>query len=221
MKTILLILHDCPPIRTAGTERVLKFAQYLPEFGYRAPHPHHGSLRRPARRPSPRVYRAATHPHALFAPAPRRDGSGSASPDRHDRQPKPVRSSARPSHGARYQAGLAASRRPAWTKPDCPPPTLPDFLQFSTRNRASNRPSPAPASSLPWVADLPRWLAVRAAQPCGAKGALAASVGRTDGARRDRTGAAVIAATAPITDDLRGPLSPRSSQDHNPHQRLR
>jgi glycosyltransferase involved in cell wall biosynthesis len=32
---ILIITHDWPPIRTAGTERILRFTQYLPEFGYR------------------------------------------------------------------------------------------------------------------------------------------------------------------------------------------
>jgi glycosyltransferase involved in cell wall biosynthesis len=33
-RSVLIITHDYPPIRTAGTERVLRFAQYLPEFGY-------------------------------------------------------------------------------------------------------------------------------------------------------------------------------------------
>jgi len=31
---VLLILHDYPPIYSAGTERGLNFARYLPEFGY-------------------------------------------------------------------------------------------------------------------------------------------------------------------------------------------
>lgn len=35
MKAVLIIVHDYPPIYSAGAERVLKFAQYLPEFGYR------------------------------------------------------------------------------------------------------------------------------------------------------------------------------------------
>ncbi len=35
MRSILIIVHDYPPIRSAGAERPLKFAQYLPEFGYR------------------------------------------------------------------------------------------------------------------------------------------------------------------------------------------
>lgn len=33
--TVLLITHDWPPIRSAGTERILRFAQHLPTFGYR------------------------------------------------------------------------------------------------------------------------------------------------------------------------------------------
>jgi glycosyltransferase involved in cell wall biosynthesis len=31
---ILIITHDYPPVLTVGTERLLRFAQYLPEFGY-------------------------------------------------------------------------------------------------------------------------------------------------------------------------------------------
>lgn len=33
--TVLIITHDYPPIRSAGTERILRFAQHLPDFGYR------------------------------------------------------------------------------------------------------------------------------------------------------------------------------------------
>ncbi|NCC32012.1 MAG: glycosyltransferase [Chloroflexia bacterium] len=35
LRPVLLITHDWPPIRTAGTERVLRLAQHLPAFGYR------------------------------------------------------------------------------------------------------------------------------------------------------------------------------------------
>lgn len=33
--TMLIVAHEYPPINSAGTERVLKFARYLPDFGYR------------------------------------------------------------------------------------------------------------------------------------------------------------------------------------------
>ena len=33
-RTVLIVVHDYPPINSAGAERVLKFARYLPEFGY-------------------------------------------------------------------------------------------------------------------------------------------------------------------------------------------
>lgn len=33
-RSVLIIVHDYPPIRTAGTERILRFAQHLPDFGY-------------------------------------------------------------------------------------------------------------------------------------------------------------------------------------------
>ncbi len=35
LRPVLIIIHDYPPIRSAGTERVLRFAQHLPKFGYR------------------------------------------------------------------------------------------------------------------------------------------------------------------------------------------
>ena len=35
MKSVLIVMHDWPPVETAGTERIRKFVQYLPEFGYR------------------------------------------------------------------------------------------------------------------------------------------------------------------------------------------
>jgi hypothetical protein len=35
MKTVLIIAYDFPPLRTSGVYRPLKFAKYLPEFGWR------------------------------------------------------------------------------------------------------------------------------------------------------------------------------------------
>ncbi len=32
--TVLIVVHDYPPILSAGAERILKFAQYLPAFGF-------------------------------------------------------------------------------------------------------------------------------------------------------------------------------------------
>ncbi len=34
MRTVLIVVHDYPPICSAGAERPLKFAQHLPDFGY-------------------------------------------------------------------------------------------------------------------------------------------------------------------------------------------
>ncbi len=33
-RTVLIVIHDFPPARTTGTERTLRFAHYLPQFGY-------------------------------------------------------------------------------------------------------------------------------------------------------------------------------------------
>ena len=35
MRTVLIIAYDFPPLRTSGVYRPLKFAKYLPEFGWR------------------------------------------------------------------------------------------------------------------------------------------------------------------------------------------
>ena len=35
MKTALIVAYDFPPLRTSGVYRPVKFAKYLPEFGWR------------------------------------------------------------------------------------------------------------------------------------------------------------------------------------------
>lgn len=78
MKTVLFIVHDYPPIHTAGTERVLKFAQHLPAFGYQPlilTTARHGGL---PDDPALGVYRAADLVHTLFSPLRRRSRSLSA-----------------------------------------------------------------------------------------------------------------------------------------------
>ena len=66
LRTVLIIVHDYPPIRSAGAERLLKFAQHLPEFGYRPlilTTGRYGGLPDDATR---HVYRAEDLVHTLF-----------------------------------------------------------------------------------------------------------------------------------------------------------
>ncbi|MFZ1631331.1 MAG: hypothetical protein WAV70_20685, partial [Anaerolineae bacterium] len=35
MQPVLIVVHDYPPILSAGAERIVKFAHYLPAFGFR------------------------------------------------------------------------------------------------------------------------------------------------------------------------------------------
>jgi len=68
MRKVLFVVHDYPPIRSTGSQRVLKFARYLPDFGYQPlilTTGCYGSL------PSDEetgVYRANDLVHSLFSP---------------------------------------------------------------------------------------------------------------------------------------------------------
>lgn len=65
---ILIVAHDYPPIYSPGTERIIKFAQYLPEFGFQ---PLILTTNRYGGETSDRqqrVYRASDWVHILFGP---------------------------------------------------------------------------------------------------------------------------------------------------------
>lgn len=68
MKTVLIVMHDWPPVETAGTERVRKFVKYLPEFGYQPlllTTSRYGTLANDA---AAGVFRAPDLIHSLFRP---------------------------------------------------------------------------------------------------------------------------------------------------------
>ena len=82
-RTALFIAHDYPPIRSAGAERILKFAQYLPEFGYR---PLILTTGRYGGLPTDQemsVYRAGDLVHTLFSPLRRGRARGVAQEDQY------------------------------------------------------------------------------------------------------------------------------------------
>ena len=76
MKPVLIVVHDHPPIRSTGSLRMLKFAQYLPEFGYRAVFlttNRYGGLPTDA---IGDIYRANDFVHSIFSPLRRKRGAG-------------------------------------------------------------------------------------------------------------------------------------------------
>ncbi len=69
-------MHDWPPVETAGTERIRKFVQYLPEFGYRPlvlTTARYGTLANDA---TAGVFRASDLIHSLFRPLRWRKAKG-------------------------------------------------------------------------------------------------------------------------------------------------
>ena len=78
MKTVLIVTHDWPPVETAGTERIRKFVQYLPEFGYRPLVLTTGRYGMLANDATAGVFRASDLIHSLFRPLRWRKASGVA-----------------------------------------------------------------------------------------------------------------------------------------------
>lgn len=206
MKTILFIVHDYPPIRTAGTERVLKFAQHLPAFGYRPlilTTARYGSLPDDL---SNGIYRAGDLVHTLFSPWRRRSRTLPAE--------------------AQVQIATVSSQsrlgrlRDQWMAPDTKLGWLLPAIRLGQELITQHRPallfSSSPpetahliaqplhrSSGLPWVADLRDGWLFEPPNPALRQ----ASWRRWWEGRMERDvvgrAAAVVAATDPITADLR------------------
>ena len=206
-RTVLIVVHDYPPIRSAGTERVLKFSQYLPEFGY---HPillttgRYGGLPDDAARD---VHRADDLVHVLFSPLRRHRAAG-APPEEQVRI-------------ATVSGGSVLGRlRDRAMVPDTKIGWLIPALQVGGRLIADRRPdlifssSPpetthliagrlARASRVPWVADLrDGWLFEPPAASLRTGPLRRAFESRLEAAMA-RSAAAVVAVTDPIVEDLR------------------
>lgn len=207
-RTVLIVVHDYPPIRSAGTERVLKFCQYLPDFGY---HPivlttgRYGGLAEDAAHD---VHRADDLVHVLFSPL-RRTRAAGAPPEEQVRIA--TVSGASPLGRLRDRAmipdtkigwllpalqvggSLVAQRRPDLIFSSSPPETTHLIAGRLAR-----------ATGVPWVADLrDGWLFEPPAASLRS-GALRRLIeGRLE---RGMAGsaAAVVAVTDPIVEDLRG-----------------
>lgn len=207
MKSVLVIVHDYPPIRTAGTERVLKFAHYLPEFGYQPlilTTARYGSL---ADDQAQRAHRADDLIHALFSPWRRRKT--------HDLPPEAqvqVATIANQSRLGRLRDQIMTpDTKLGWLLPAVRLGQQIIAQQQAALIFSSSPPETAHliarrlhrASGLPWVVDFrDGWLF----EPPNAGVRQAGWRRRWEGRmERDVIGqaAAVVTATAPITADLR------------------
>ena len=205
MRTVLVIVHDYPPIRTAGTERVLKFAHYLPEFGYQPLILTTGRYGGLPDDQAQRVYRAGDLIHTLFSSL-RRGGERPAEAQVH------IATIANQSRLGRLRDQvMAPDTKLGWLLP---------AIRLGKEIIAQHRPSlifsSSPpetahliarrlhhASGLPWVADFRDGWLFEPPNPAARKAPWRRRwEGRME---QDVIGqaAAVIAATAPITDDLR------------------
>ncbi len=206
MRTVLVITHDWPPVETAGTERIRKFVQYLPDFGYRPlllTTGRYGGLPTDA---AAGVYRAQDLVHSLFSPLRRRKAkdvpaeaqvrvatlSTQSLPGRlRDHLMAPDTKLGWLLPAVRLGREIIAAQQPAMILSSSPPETSHLIGQRLHR-----------ASGLPWVVDLRDGWLFEPPNPGLRRAAWRrAWEGRLE--RRAMTeAAAVVAATGPIAEDL-------------------
>ena len=204
-RTVLVVVHDYPPIRSAGTERVLKFCQYLPEFGYRPivlTTGRYGGQPDDAQRD---VHRADDLVHALFSPLRRGKAAGIA--------PEEQVRIATVSGGS-----LLGRLRDRSMIPDTKIGWLPPAVQLGRRLIAERGPQLIFSSSppetahliarrlarggIPWVADLRDGWLFEPPVPSLRSGRLRRAVESRMERSMAETAAAMVAVTDPITEDL-------------------
>jgi len=205
-RSVLVVVHDYPPIRSAGTERVLKFCQYLPEFGY---HPvilttgRYGGQPDDAERD---VHRADDLVHRLFSPLRRGKVAGIAAEEQ-------VRI-------ATVSGGSLLGRlRDRWMIPDTKTGWIPPAVRLGRQLIAARRPqlifssSPpetahliagrlARGGDIPWVADLRYGWLFEPPVPSLRSGHLRRAIESRMERAMACAAAAVVAVTDPIIEDL-------------------
>lgn len=205
-RPVLIVVHDYPPILSAGTERVLKFSQYLTEFGYRPiilTTGRYGGLPDDRQRD---VQRAGDLIHTLFSPL--RRGRASRVAAEEQVRIATVASSSTLGRlrdevmipdtkiGWRIPAvalgeQLIAERRPALIFSSSPPETA--HLIAGTLARGSR---------IPWVADLRDGWLFEPPVPRLRQSRLRRRIEERMERGMVATAAAVVTVTDPITEDL-------------------
>jgi glycosyltransferase involved in cell wall biosynthesis len=206
-RAVLIVVHDYPPIRSAGTERVLKFSQYLPEFGYRPvilTTARYGGYPDDRER---RVYRANDLVHILFSPLRRGRAAGIAAED----QVRVATVTSSSLLGRLRDRAMVPDTKIGWR----PPATRlgrsliaqarPDLLFSSSPPETAHliAGSLARATGVPWVADLRDGWMFEPPVPQLRQGRLRRTVEARMECTMARRAAAVVTVTDPISDDLR------------------
>lgn len=205
-RKVLFILHDYPPIHSAGSERGLKFIHYLRDFGYQSlvlTTSRYGEL------PTDRgacVYRAEDVLHKLFRSLRKRRTDGVPQselsriptvPNRslfghlRDRLMIPDSKRGWLSPAVRVGKRLIAEHKPALIFSSSPPETA--HLVAARLGRSTR---------LPWVADCRDGWSFEPPNPTLRTGVIRNILERRLEARTLKRARAVIAATEPITEDL-------------------
>ncbi len=205
--TVLIVVHDYPPIRSAGTERVLKFSQYLPEFGYR---PVILTTARYGRYPDDeqkRVHRAGDLVNSLFSPLRRRKAAGVAAED----QVRVATVASGSLLGRMRDRVMAPDTKIGWHLPAVRlgrrlmADVRPDLLFSSSPPETAHLIAGALSRStgVPWVADLRDGWLFEPPVPQLRAGAFRRAVEGRMERGMVATAAAVVTVTDPITEDLR------------------
>jgi glycosyltransferase involved in cell wall biosynthesis len=205
-RSALIVVHDYPPIHSAGTERVLKFSQYLPEFGY---HPlilttgRYGALADDADRD---VYRANDLVHSLFRPLRRRKAGGVAA----EEQVRIATIDSGSTLGRLRDELMVPDTKMGWRIPAvslgkqliarCHPDVIFSSSPPETAHLIAG--ALARASGVPWVADLRDGWLFEPPVPRLRQGWLRRRIEQRMERSMAQTAAAVVAATGPITEDL-------------------
>lgn len=205
-RTVLIIIHDYPPIRTAGTERVLRYAQHLPEFGYQPLILTTGRYGKLADDAAQGVFRADDLVHGLFGMLRRR-------------KVEPVAPEQRVLVASVPGNGPLARLRDRVMMPDTKIGWLLPAVQVGRRILAEQRPALIFSSSppetahliagrlgrmgnLPWVADLRDGWVFEPPNPSVRQGPVRGPLEARLERNMVRQAKRVITATAPLTADL-------------------
>ncbi|MGE5601765.1 MAG: glycosyltransferase [Nitrososphaerales archaeon] len=205
-RRVLIVVHDYPPIHSAGTERVLKFSQYLPEFGY---YPVILTTGRYGRLPSDEerdVHRAGDLVHSLFRPLRRRKASGVAA----EEQVRIATVTSGSVLGRLRDQLMVPDTKIGWRMPAVSTGRRlieqehPDIIFSSSPPETSHliAGTLAQGSSIPWVADLRDGWLFEPPVPQLRRGWLRRRIEGRMECSMVTTAAALVTVTDPIAEDL-------------------
>lgn len=208
MQPVLIVVHDYPPILSAGTERILKFAQYLPAYGFEPIILTTGRYGGQATDAARRVHRADDLVHTTFSFMRRR-----AMAQAQEAQFRIATISNQSRLGRLRDQMMIPDTKVGWLNPatrlgsrliadDLRPALIFSTSPPETAHLIARRL--ARRHHLPWVADLRDGWLFEPPNPAVRRAAWRRAIERRLEAGVIATGAqAIVAATGPIADDLR------------------